>query len=219
MPTKILFAEDTVDLNRAVSVVLEHEGFEVTSLFDGDQASEALAQSVFDLVILDIMMPGKNGIEVLREMRAAGNVTPVILLTAKSEVDDRVAGLEAGADDYLCKPFDPKELLLRLNNLLKHQSELSQSFFFFFFSYENGYLKYKNKIIKLTTSEQNLLTVLAHSINQPVAREELARQTHTASARTIDTQIVRLRQKIEKDIKHPFWIQTVRGKGYKLVSS
>ena len=123
MPTKILFAEDTVDLNRAVSVVLEHEGFEVTSLFDGDQASEALAQSVFDLVILDIMMPGKNGIEVLREMRAAGDVTPVILLTAKSEVDDRVAGLEAGADDYLPKPFAMKELIARVRSLARRNTD------------------------------------------------------------------------------------------------
>ena len=123
MPTKILFAEDTVDLNRAVSVVLEHEGFEVTSLFDGDQASEALAQSVFDLVVLDIMMPGKNGIEVLREMRAAGDVTPVILLTAKSEVDDRVAGLEAGADDYLPKPFAMKELIARVRSLARRNTD------------------------------------------------------------------------------------------------
>ena len=142
MPTKILFAEDTVDLNRAVSVVLEHEGFEVTSLFDGDQASEALAQSVFDLVVLDIMMPGKNGIEVLREMRAAGDVTPVILLTAKSEVDDRVAGLEAGADDYLPKPFAMKELIARVRSLARRNTD-----------YGTGHLAFGDLVLNAETYE------------------------------------------------------------------
>ena len=123
MATKILYAEDTVDLSRAVSVVLEHEGFEVTACFDGLQASEALASQVFDLVILDIMMPGKSGIDVLREMRATGDVTPVILLTAKTEVDDRVDGLLAGADDYLPKPFAMKELVARVHSLARRNTD------------------------------------------------------------------------------------------------
>lgn len=123
MPTKILFAEDTVDLNRAVSAVLQHEGFEVVSFFDGAEAAQALANSAFDLAVLDIMMPGKSGIEVLREMRAAGDVTPVILLTAKAEVDDRVEGLEAGADDYLPKPFAMKELVARVRSLARRNTD------------------------------------------------------------------------------------------------
>ena len=123
MATKILYAEDTVDLSRAVSVVLEHEGFEVTACFDGLQASEVLASQVFDLVILDIMMPGKSGIDVLREMRATGDVTPVILLTAKAEVDDRVDGLMAGADDYLPKPFAMKELVARVHSLARRNTD------------------------------------------------------------------------------------------------
>lgn len=123
MATKILYAEDTVDLSRAVSVVLEHEGFEVTACFDGLQASELLASQVFDLVILDIMMPGKSGIDVLREMRATGDVTPVILLTAKAEVDDRVDGLMAGADDYLPKPFAMKELVARVHSLARRNTD------------------------------------------------------------------------------------------------
>ena len=120
---RILYAEDTTDLNRAVTTVLEHEGFEVTSLTDGAQAASALEQDVFDLVILDIMMPGKSGIEVLRDMRAAGDVTPVILLTAKTEVDDRVEGLEAGADDYLPKPFAMKELIARVRSLVRRNTD------------------------------------------------------------------------------------------------
>lgn len=123
MPTRILFAEDTQDLNRAVTVVLEHEGFEVASFTDGASAAEALANTVYDLVILDIMMPGKDGIEVLRDMRASGDVTPVILLTAKAEVDDRVAGLEAGADDYLPKPFAMKELVARVRSLARRNTD------------------------------------------------------------------------------------------------
>ena len=123
MALKVLYAEDTVDLNRAVSVVLEHEGLEVTTCYDGIQASEALASQVFDLVILDIMMPGKSGIDVLREMRATGDVTPVILLTAKTEVDDRVDGLMAGADDYLPKPFAMKELVARVYSLARRNTD------------------------------------------------------------------------------------------------
>ena len=123
MALKILYAEDTVDLSRAVSVVLEHEGFEVKACFDGLQASEVLASQVFDLVILDIMMPGKSGIDVLREMRASGDVTPVILLTAKTEVDDRVDGLMAGADDYLPKPFAMKELVARVHSLARRNTD------------------------------------------------------------------------------------------------
>lgn len=123
MPTRILYAEDTVDLSRAVCAVLEHEGFEVTACMDGDQAAEALSQTAFDLAILDIMMPGKSGIEVLRDMRASGDVTPVILLTAMSEVDDRVDGLEAGADDYLPKPFAMKELVARIRSLARRNTD------------------------------------------------------------------------------------------------
>ncbi len=123
MSEKILFAEDTVDLNRAVSAILTHEGYEVDSFYDGKSASGALTRKVYDLVILDIMMPEKDGLEVLREMRASGNVTPVILLTAKTEVDDRVAGLEAGSDDYLPKPFAMKELIARVKSLTRRNTD------------------------------------------------------------------------------------------------
>ena len=123
MATRILFAEDTVDLNRAVSAVLVHEGFEVASFTDGLAAADELASRAYDLVILDIMMPGKSGLDVLRGMRASGDVTPVILLTAKTEVDDRVAGLEAGADDYLPKPFAMKELIARVRSLARRNTD------------------------------------------------------------------------------------------------
>ena len=120
---KILYAEDTVDLSRAVTVVLEAQGFEVTACHDGAEAAEKLAEGAFDLAVLDIMMPRKSGIELLREMRAGGDVTPVLLLTAKSEVDDRVEGLEAGADDYLSKPFAMKELVARVRSLARRNTD------------------------------------------------------------------------------------------------
>ena len=123
MAARILYAEDTVDLSRAVCTVLEHEGFEVTACYDGLEAAKALSTSAFDIAILDIMMPGRSGIEVLRDMRASGDVTPVILLTAKSEVDDRVEGLEAGADDYLSKPFAMKELIARVRSLARRNTD------------------------------------------------------------------------------------------------
>ena len=219
MNNHLLIVDDDEKLRRLLGQYLTRSGFVITEASHPKEAEELLRLFSFDALVMDVMMPHQNGVEYTRILRKKGLKTPILILTAMGDTLSRISGLEAGADDYLCKPFDPKELLLRLNNLLKHQSKISDAISFGPFSYEKGYLKFENKKIKLTSSEQNLLTVLAHSINQPIAREELARQTHTASARTIDTQIARLRQKIEKDIKHPFWIQTVRGKGYKLVNS
>lgn len=122
---KILLAEDTTDLNRVLTAALVHEGFEVDSAFDGEEALSLLEKNGYDLFILDIMMPKKDGIEVLREMRRLNNISPVLLLTAKSEVDDRVAGLDAGADDYLTKPFAMKELLARARAMTRRRREYS----------------------------------------------------------------------------------------------
>ena len=119
---KILLAEDTRDLNRVLTVALEHAGFDVDSAFDGEEALAYLEKNGYDLLILDIMMPKKNGIEVLREVRSYDNMTPVLLLTAKAEVDDRVAGLDAGADDYLPKPFAMKELMARVRALTRRKT-------------------------------------------------------------------------------------------------
>ncbi len=122
---KLLIAEDTADLNRAVSAVLAAQKYEVDSVYDGEEAMEHIRQQSYDGVILDIMMPKKDGLTVLKEMRESGLVTPVLLLTAKSEIDDRVAGLDAGADDYLPKPFAMKELLARIRSMTRRSSEYS----------------------------------------------------------------------------------------------
>lgn len=122
---KLLLAEDTTDLNRVVCVMLEHAGFTVDPVFDGEEALEMLSQNGYDGVILDIMMPKRDGISVLREMRRRNIITPVLMLTAKAEVDDRVAGLEAGADDYLSKPFAMKELLARVKAMTRRRTQYS----------------------------------------------------------------------------------------------
>ena len=122
---KLLLAEDTRDLNRAVTVLLEHEGHTVDSAFDGEEALDFLHRDSYDCVILDIMMPKKDGLEVLREMRQRHMLVPVLLLTAKAEIDDRVTGLDAGADDYLSKPFAMKELLARVRALTRRRAEWS----------------------------------------------------------------------------------------------
>ena len=118
---KILLAEDTSDLNRALTVILQHEGYSVDSVFDGEEALERLRRDAYDTVILDIMMPKADGLEVLSRMRSEGNTVPVLLLTAKAEIDDRVAGLDAGADDYLTKPFAMKELLARIRSMTRRR--------------------------------------------------------------------------------------------------
>lgn len=123
---KILLAEDTKDLNRAVSAILTHEGYDVTSAYDGQEASDYLMKDSYDVIILDIMMPKKDGLQVLKELRARGIVTPVMMLTAKTEVDDRVTGLDLGADDYLTKPFAMKELVARVHSLTRRMRDYNE---------------------------------------------------------------------------------------------
>lgn len=128
---KLLLAEDTTDLNRAVTALLKHENYEVDSVFDGEEALLRLTETDYDGVILDIMMPKKDGIQVLKEMRSRHILTPVLLLTAKAEIDDRVAGLDAGADDYLPKPFAMKELLARIRSMTRRYTEYENASFEF----------------------------------------------------------------------------------------
>lgn len=123
MPIRILLAEDTHDLNRALTTVLQHENYEVVSAYDGQEALDFINREMFDGIVLDIMMPRLDGLQVLQRMRADGNYTPVLLLTAKAEVDDRVTGLDAGADDYLTKPFAMKELLARVRSMTRRRDE------------------------------------------------------------------------------------------------
>lgn len=175
MATRLLLAEDTQDLNRALVTVLEHEGYEVTPTFDGEQAIEAIDHKNFDGVILDIMMPKKDGIEVLSAMRAEGDYTPVLLLTAKGEVDDRVAGLDAGADDYLTKPFAMKELLARVRSMTRRRDEyVSQDL-----SYEDIVLDAQTfelsagNAVRLSVKEFELMQTLVMNASRPLSCDYL----------------------------------------------
>ncbi|MBO5535451.1 MAG: response regulator transcription factor [Clostridia bacterium] len=167
---KILLAEDTRDLNRVLTVALEHAGFDVDSAFDGEEALAYLEKNGYDLLILDIMMPKKNGIEVLREVRSYDNMTPVLLLTAKAEVDDRVAGLDAGADDYLPKPFAMKELMARVRALTRRKTvylEKTLRYGDFSLDMEQFELTCENSV-HLSVKEFELLQVLVRNAGHRV---------------------------------------------------
>ena len=216
MALKILYAEDTVDLSRAVSVVLEHEGFEVTACYDGLQASELLTSQVFDLVILDIMMPGKSGIDVLREMRATGDVTPVILLTAKAEVDDRVDGLMAGADDYLPKPFAMKELVARVHSLARRNTDYGTGNLTFGdveLNAETYELK-AHTSVRLSHVEFELLRTFILNRNRALSADFLLGRVWTdddeADQATVSLYVRYLRSKLEA-IDAPFIIYEIDG--------
>ena len=152
---KILIAEDTTDLNNALTAVLRHEGYDVTSTLDGQQASDKLAVDSYDCIILDVMMPKKDGIEVLKELREKNIITPVLMLTAKAEIEDRVIGLDAGADDYLTKPFAIKELLARVRALTRRKTQ-----------YSSEDLSYKDVSLKAADFEMTSLNSVRLSIKE-----------------------------------------------------
>lgn len=170
MVQRLLLAEDTRDLNRALTTVLEHEGYEVVATFDGEEALEHILSESFDAIILDIMMPKKSGIEVLQEMRGHGLFTPVLMLTAKAEVDDRVAGLDAGADDYLTKPFAMKELLARVRSMTRRREDYEPnvvSYADITLNQENFELASDNAV-RLSVKEFELLHTLMRNPERPL---------------------------------------------------
>ena len=172
---KLLLAEDTADLNRAICAVLSHEGHETVSAYDGEEALACLRSDSFDCIILDIMMPRKNGIEVLQELRAGGIFTPVLLLTAKAEVDDKVTGLDAGADDYLTKPFAMKELLARIRALTRRRTRYTPSDLTFHdISLRAGTLELVGEnSVRLSLKEFSLLQTLVMNAGRELTTEYL----------------------------------------------
>jgi two-component system phosphate regulon response regulator OmpR len=175
----------------------------------------------FDLLILDVMMPGENGLSLTRSLNENKSV-PVILLTARSEADARIAGLEAGADDYLAKPFDPRELVLRINNILRRNAspdtpKIEQVMFGpYSFSIPRKELRKGPETIRLTDREQDIMLLFALRSGETIPRHELVDTDADVGERTIDVQINRLRRKIEDDPANPVYLQTVRGIGYRL---
>ncbi len=214
----ILIVDDDHRIRDLLSQFLAENGFRVTQANDASSARAAMRGLAFDLVILDVMMPGENGIDLARELKAVSHV-PICMLTALADAEHRIEGLEAGVDDYLPKPFEPRELLLRLKNILRRgrtapaaADEVAMGDFRFHIA--RGELKRGDETVKLTERERDLLRQFAQRAGLPVARHELAADENTGSERAIDVQINRLRRKIESDPSNPVYLQTVRGKGY-----
>lgn len=215
----ILVIDDDERICDLVSRYLQDHDFLVLTANNPVEAFEILERFEVDAMVVDVMMPGMTGIEFTQKLRGQGRDIPVLLLTALGEVEDRIDGFESGADDYLTKPFEPKELVLRLQSILKRTQKPQQSNMFqigkWHFDPRHDELAHEEEVLSLTSVEANLLRALAESANQVVSREELAQRCGmNAGERTIDVQVTRLRRKIEENTRSPRHLQTVRGKGY-----
>lgn len=220
----ILVVDDDTRLRNLLRRFLQEQNFAVSVAKDAAEARMFIDEYKFDLLIVDVMMPNESGIEFLTALRKENNV-PVIMLTAMGEPDDRISGLEAGADDYLPKPFEPKELVLRIKNILKRAPKNTENKdlplnlgLCLYDAVKKELTNKQGDIIHITPVEQMLLNVLSQKPGQIFTREKLAEILGAGqSPRSIDVQITRLRKKIEKDSKNPRYLQTIRGKGYMLL--
>ncbi len=217
----LLVVDDDTRIRNLLRQYLTENGFRVTVAGNAGEARRRLTGLDFDLLIVDVMMPGESGIELTRSLRAVKTV-PILMLTALSETDSRISGLEAGADDYLSKPFDPRELILRINNILRRggpaATPKAEQLVFgpYTFQIARRELKKSGEPLKLTDREQDIMAIFASRAGEVIPRHELVADDSDVSERTIDVQINRLRRKIERDPANPVWLQTVRGVGYRL---
>ncbi len=217
----LLLVDDDRRIRRLLQRFLTEKGFRVSTAADAAEARRILTGLDFDLMIVDVMMPGETGVEFVRSIRPV-RPAPVLMLTARSETEQRIEGLEAGADDYVPKPFDPRELLLRINNILKRSSQPpvlkleNVRFGPFTFNLPRKELKRGTEVIRLTDREQDIMTQFAERAGETVQRQDLLGDETEVGERTVDVQINRLRRKIESDPANPLWLQTVRGIGYRL---
>ncbi len=219
----VLVVDDDRRLRDLLKKYLTGNGYRVTTAEDGQDAREKLRGLAFDAIVLDVMMPGETGVELARSLRQTSDV-PILMLTAMGEAEDRIAGLESGADDYLPKPFEPRELILRIGSIMRrggaHNVGPSTPDALTLGEYmvdpARGELRHGAETIKLTDAESSLLKILAESPGITFSRAELGRRTAGGRERSIDVQIARLRRKLERDPKSPRFLKTVRGKGYVL---
>ena len=217
----VLVIDDDGRIRDLLSRYLSEQGFRVSTASDALEARRKLQGLSFDILVVDVMMPGENGTDFTRGIREKLDV-PVLMLTALGETDARIKGLEAGADDYLAKPFDPRELVLRINSILKRvrveETPVVEQVLFgpYTFSILSRELKKDGTVIKLTDREREIMVLFAQHAGDVVPRLDLVGEDATATERTVDVQINRLRRKIETDPASPTWLQTVRGIGYKL---
>jgi two-component system phosphate regulon response regulator OmpR len=218
----LLVVDDDTRLRRLLSKYLGENGYLVSTAADAAEARQQLGAIAFDLIILDVMMPGESGIALTRRLRAESAV-PILLLTAMGETADRIIGLESGADDYMIKPFEPRELLLRVSGILRRTTRDAPQearvcrFGGFAFDHQRAELTAGGEIVHLTSAEAALLSVLAEAAGKTLSREDLAASTgNGGNLRTIDVQVTRLRKKLEEDPRQPRYLQTVRGRGFVL---
>ena len=227
MDAHLLVVDDDERIRTLLQKFLMRSGFLVTGARDAAHARRILSGLDFDLIVLDVMMPGEDGLSLCRSLRETLR-TPIMLLTARGETDQRIEGLEAGADDYLPKPFEPKELLLRINAILRRMPETPAeeaapkvlSLGAIRYDLERGEMWQGEEIVRLTATEVQLMRIFAARPGEPLSRstlvEELGRDRGQAQERAVDVQITRLRRKIEDNPKQPRYLQTVRGAGYML---
>lgn len=219
----ILVIDDDDRIRDLLKKFLSKENFLVSVASNAIDAENLIKSLKFDLIVVDKMMPKKNGVDFIKTIRQNDDNTPVIMLTAMSDIDSKIEGLSIGADDYISKPFDAKELLLRIINILKRTSAKQTSKNIFYFSnseynIETGILKKDNQNIKLTTSEKTLLDYFLSKPSEIISRNDIALLLDIKDERGVDVVITRLRRKIETDIKAPECILTVRNKGYKFIA-
>ena len=227
----LLIIDDDRRIRQLLSRYLSVEGYRVTAAENAEEAFSKLRGLHFDLIILDVMMPGMNGYEFARRLRAEDTPmaeAPILMLTARTDTEDRVKGLQAGADDYLAKPFDPRELALRVASILRRAAPRAAEpgapgqntvrFGDFSFDPERGELRQGDEVIRITERERDMLRILVENPGETVSRESLGGGGGAANERTVDVQVNRLRRKIEADPANPLHLQTVRGLGYKLAA-
>jgi two-component system phosphate regulon response regulator OmpR len=227
MDAHLLIVDDDERIRTLLQKFLMRSGFLVTAARDAAHARRILAGLDFDLIVLDVMMPGEDGLSLTRSLRETMK-TPILLLTAKGETGNRIEGLEAGADDYLPKPFEPKELLLRINAILRRVPDTKaedaapkvMSLGAIRYDLERGEMWQGEALVRLTATEIQLMKIFSAKPGTPLSRatlvEELGRDRGQAQERAVDVQITRLRRKIEDNPKQPRYLQTVRGAGYML---
>ena len=218
----ILIVDDDKRILQLINDYLIKNNFRISTANNALKAREKIENIEFDLIILDIMMPGESGLKLTDSLKKNNFKTPILLLSALGNADDRIKGLEIGANDYLAKPFEPKELLLRMKNLIKKNKYNKQKtkivkFGPYTFNLKKEILKKNGKIFILTSSEAKLLYILAKNDGKPIIRYNLSKILNIPNtSRALDVQITRLRNKIENNKKFPTYIQTVRGRGYVL---
>ena len=215
----ILVVDDDDGIRNLLKDYLKDNGYIVSAAENADQAKNKLKYLKFDIIILDVMMPGQNGYDLTKEIKNQMKV-PIILLTAKGEVENRIKGLEIGADDYLGKPFEPKELLLRIKNIINKEVKINLNSKYYVGKTEIDLnkmsIKFKDKLKKINNSEKKILIEMLANPGKTYSREKIGKISGISQERSIDVMITRLRQKLEINSKNPKYLQTIRGAGYVL---